>query len=91
MIKVNVEELKKLNYEDGKKLILANGYEQTNTGISEDSPSCDYISDEYFTLLGEDGEELHIVSYSQYMNKNDEPSNDDGSADIVVKEGWEEV
>lgn len=91
MTKVNVEELKKLNYEEGKKLLLANGYVQTDTGISEDAPSCDYISDEYFTLFDEDGEELHIVSYSQYMNKNDDPSNDDGSADIVVKEGWEEV
>lgn len=93
---VSIEELQKLNYEDGKQLLLANGYAEMDPGREEEAPSCDYILDNYFTLYGEEDEdgnveELHNVSYSEYRNRNDDPQNDDGSDDFVVKEGWEEV
>lgn len=91
MQKANVEELKKLNYQDGVNLLTELGYVQNDTGITEEVPSCDYIIDTYFILFDEDDEELHKVSYSQYMNKNNEPSNDDGNSDFVVKEEWQEV
>lgn len=94
---IAIEELQKLNYEDGKQLLVANGYlELDDAGYEEGAPSCDYILDYYFTLFGEEDEdgnmeELHKVSYAKYMNKNDDPKNDDGSEDFIVKQGWEEA
>lgn len=88
MRKINVEELKGLNYEDGEKLLLANGYKQTQQAIDDEVNECDYIVDTYFTLYDEDE---HTISFIQYMNKNEEPANDDGSSDFVVREYWDEV
>lgn len=91
MAKVNIEELKKLNYDDGEKLLLTNEYVQNDAGRTDEAPLCDYIEDIYYTLYDEEGEELHKVSYTRHMNKNNDAENDDGSEDFVVKEGWEEV
>lgn len=87
MRKINVEELKGLNYEDGEKLLLANGYKQTQQAIDDEVNECDYIIDTYFTF----GEDEHTISFIQCMNKNEDPANDDGSSDFVVREYWDEV
>lgn len=92
MNKVDINILKKLNYEDGKKLLINNGYIQaTESATSEDSTISDYIADINFSLFNNENEEVHTVSFSQYLNKNDDPLNDDKSLDFVVLERWEEV
>lgn len=92
MNKVDINILKKLNYEDGKKLLISNGYIQaTESATSEDSTISDYIADINFSLFNNENEEVHTVSFSQYLNKNDDPLNDDKSLDFVVLERWEEV
>ena len=42
MKKVELNKLEGLNYEEGKKLLLNNGYVQNNSGRS-DGVDCDYI------------------------------------------------
>lgn len=92
MNKVDINILKKLNYEDGKKLLINNGYIQaTESATSENSTISDYIADINFSLFNNENEEVHTVSFSQYLNKNDDPLNDDKSLDFVVLERWEEV
>lgn len=92
MNKVDINILKKLNYEDGKKLLINNGYIQaTESATSENSTISDYIADINFSLFNNEIEEVHTVSFSQYLNKNDDPLNDDKSLDFVVLEKWEEV
>ena len=92
MNKVDINILKKLNYEDGKKLLINNGYIQaTESATSENSTISDYIVDINFSLFNNEIEEVHTVSFSQYLNKNDDPLNDDKSLDFVVLERWEEV
>lgn len=92
MNKVDINILKKLSYEDGKKLLISNGYIQaTESATSEDSTISDYIADINFSLFNNENEEVHTVSFSQYLNKNDDPLNDDKSLDFVVLERWEEV
>lgn len=92
MNKVDINILKKLNYEDGKKLLINNGYiQETESATSEDSTISDYIADINFSLFNNEIEEVHTVSFSQYLNKNDAPLNDDKSLDFVVLEKWEEV
>lgn len=92
MNKVDINILKKLNYEDGKKLLINDGYIQTTeSATSENSTISDYIADINFSLFNNEIEEVHTVSFSQYLNKNDDPLNDDKSLDFVVLERWEEV
>lgn len=92
MNKVDINILKKLSYEDGKKLLISNGYIQaTESATSENSTISDYIADINFSLFNNEIEEVHTVSFSQYLNKNDDPLNDDKSLDFVVLERWEEV
>ena len=52
MNKVDINILKKLNYEDGKKLLINNGYiQETESATSEDSTISDYIADINFSLF----------------------------------------
>lgn len=90
MKKVELNKLEGLNYEEGKKLLLNNGYVQNNSGRS-DGVDCDYILDTYFTLFDETNEETDVKSFVQKFNKNDEILNDDGSGDFLLSEEWANV
>ena len=80
MEKVKFEELKGLDYEEGKQLLENFGYIGGNTGSTESNIS-DYVEDEYFTLYDDDGEEIDIISWEMYCNGSGEDVE-------VVKEGW---
>lgn len=90
-MKIEIKELEKKNFEDGEKFLLENGYVQSDSATDDQSSYCDYIIDTYYTLYSEDGEEVHVVSFVRCYNKNNDPANDDGSADFVVREYWTEV
>lgn len=89
-MKVELNTLKNLNFKEGGKVLLEAGYSQAET-MKSDSTIADYLLDSYFTLSDEDGEELDRKSFVQHLNKNEDPDNDDGSSDFVVKEGWEQA
>lgn len=91
MKKVKMNELQGMNFEEGEILLNAHGYVNAGSAIDENSVSCDYISDTYFALYDEDGEEVHTVSFCVHANKNSDPQNDDGSGDYILKQGWEEI
>ena len=86
MKKVNFDELKSLNFEDGEKLLKQLGYCESDSGRSEATIS-DYVLDRYFKLYDNENNELDIISYAQYCNG--EFTEELGSDGIeVVKEGW---
>jgi hypothetical protein len=85
--KINFNELEKLNYEEGKKLLLESGYIQDHDAVDEHE---DYdINDEYYTLYDDEGNETHVLSYVTYTkitDPEDEP--------LLVNQGnwhWSEV
>lgn len=84
--KVDIEELKKLNFEEGEKLLKSLGYCNNDCAVDDNPPSVDYIEDCYYTLYDE---EIDTVSYVRFCNKN--PEDPEGLSDFVVKEGWERV
>lgn len=89
-MKVELNTLKNLNFEEGETILLEAGYSATE-GYQSDSTIADYLLDSYFVLSDEDGEELDRKSFVQHLNRNNDPANDDGSSDFVVKEGWEQA
>ena len=91
MNKININELTEKTYDEGKEILLNAGYVQNDSAQDDNATGCDYILDTYFTLYDEEGEEIDAKSFVQHLNKNNDESNDDGSADIVVKEGWAQV
>ena len=82
-MKVNFEELKNLNYDSGKKMLLSLGYIDGGPGIS-DGIYFDYIHDQYFILYDDEGEEIDTVSWTSWENGQD---GEDSEAEII-KEGW---
>lgn len=89
--KVDMEELKKLNFEEGEKLLKSLGYWNNDCAVDNNPPFVDYIEDCYYTLYGgeDEGEEIDVVSYVRFCNKN--PEDPEGLSDFVVKEGWKRV
>lgn len=86
MKKVNFDELKSLNFEDGEKLLKQLGYCESDTGRTESNIS-EYACDQYFRLYDDEDNELDIISYEQYCNG--EFTEELGADGIeVVKEGW---
>ena len=86
---VDIEELKKLNFEEGEKLLKSLGYCNNNCAVDDNPPSVDYIEDCYYTLYDEEDEEIDTVSYVKLCNKN--PEDPEGLSDFVIKEGWKRV
>lgn len=87
---VPIEELEGLGFEEGEKILLAAGYRRRDLAKSE-STIADYLTDIYFILYNEDDEELDKKSFVQHWNINDDPLNDDGTNDFLVKEFWSQV
>lgn len=88
MKKVDIEELKKLSFEEGENLLKSLGYcNNDGCAVEDNPPFVDYIEDCYYTLYDEEDEEIDTVSYVRLFNKNLEDP--EGLSDFVVKEGWE--
>lgn len=87
--KVDIEELKKLSFEEGEKLLKSLGYCNNDCTVDDNPPSVDYIEDCYYTLYDEEDEEIDTVSYVRFCNKNQEDP--EGLSDFVIKEGWKRV
>lgn len=87
-MKVNFEELSKLSYEAGEKLLLEAGYVHSGPGTTEAVVS-DYALDEYFTLFNDTGDSEDVISYSWFYNK--KPGKAEDEEDVLVKEGWNHI
>lgn len=83
MKKVEFEQLKTMNYEEGKTLLESLGYILTESGETESNIS-EWATDNYFKLFDADDEEIDIISYEIYGNGQD---GEDEEIQIV-KEGW---
>lgn len=83
MKKVEFEQLKTMNYEEGKALLESLGYILTESGETESNIS-EWATDNYFKLFDADDEEIDIISYEIYGNGQD---GEDEEIQIV-KEGW---
>lgn len=86
--KVDFEELKKLNYEEGTKMLEALGYVREDGADSEAAGIAERVSDTYYVLYDEKEEEADRVSWVMYYNLVGEA--EDERIDIV-KSGWEAV
>lgn len=86
MRKVNLKELEKLGYEEGAKLLEALGYTHGDSADDEAVGIAERVSDDYYTLADDKGEELDRVSWVVYYNLVGEA--EDENIDIV-KSGWE--
>jgi hypothetical protein len=71
MKKIDIEELKKLNFDKGEKLLLDSGYVQNDAATTDGE---EYLEDTYFTLY-ENGNEADVISYTEKLRyiENDEP------------------
>ncbi len=89
-MKVMIEELKKLNYEDGVTLLEENGYFDAGSGAPDGAEAraikvgdC-FLTDIYYTLEDEDGE--YTVSFVQKWEKGES-----AEEDKLIEEFWEEA
>lgn len=64
---INLELLKEKTYEEGKKILEAEGYIEHDNAEGEGT-SCDVINDTYFLLENDEEEEIETVSYAEYCN-----------------------
>lgn len=80
MKKINIEELKKLNYIEGEELLAANGYVKGDVCKYHIVQNTEYYEDTYFTLFDENENDVHTVSFYQYIID-----------DVAVKNTWEEL
>jgi hypothetical protein len=86
MQKVNFEELEKLGHEEGAKMLEALGYAHGDSADDGAAGIAERVSDDYYTLADDRGEELDRVSWVVYYNLVGEA--EDECID-VVKAGWE--
>lgn len=83
-----MEELGKLNYEEGAKLLEALGYVHGDSADDEAAGIAERVSDTYYILYDEKDEEIDRVSWVMYYNSVGEA--EDECID-VVKAGWESL
>lgn len=83
MKKVDFEQLKTMNYEEGKALLESLGYVLAESGETESNIS-EWATDNYFKLFNEEDEEIDCISYEIYGNGQD---GEDEEIQII-KEGW---
>ncbi len=83
MRKVDFEQLKTMNYEEGEALLNELGYILTESGETESNIS-EWARDNYFKLFDDDDEEIDCISYEMYGNGQD---GEDEEVEII-KQGW---
>lgn len=71
---VNLQDLEKLSYEEGKELLLQAGYHQDET-TQEKREDGTIVCDEYYTLFDKEDNPIHVVSFVSYFQDvpGDEP------------------
>lgn len=89
--KVELEELEGLSFEEGKKILLEAGYYEYPSDTEDESNIADYSTDEYFRLDDNEDNEIDLKSFVRHWNRNNDPFNDDGSADFIIKEYWWQI
>lgn len=62
MKKANFEQLKSMNYKEGKALLESLGYILAESGETESNIS-EWATDNYFKLYNEKNEEIDCISY----------------------------
>jgi hypothetical protein len=94
MKKVDIEVLKKLNYEDGRKFLAAAGYYEWYSATDAVAGVADFIRDENYVLCADDAdpytEAVDVVSWTEYFNiikYNPGDLNDEE----IVRAGWERM
>lgn len=87
MQKVNFEELKKLNFEEGAKMLEALGYVREDGADSEAAGIAERVSDTYYILYDDEKEEeADRVSWVMYYNLIGEAEDEEMD---IIKSGWE--
>ena len=91
MTKVDIEVLKKLNYEDGKKLLIAAGYDGGDQVTDVSAGLADFVRDEYWRLFDEDTDGIaDVITWTEYFNiikYNPGDLNDEE----IIRAGWERM
>lgn len=78
---MNIETLKKMNFEEGSAYLKENGFWESDTAVDEEAK----VEDIYFT--NEDDETISFVTVYSRLEKAE-----DGSPDFEIKETyWEEL
>lgn len=90
MEKVDINELKGLNYEEGAELLAAAGYVERDGTTADASGISEFVRDNYWILYDEDGETFDTVSWVEYFNilKHNAGDLDD---EEIIRAGWERV
>jgi hypothetical protein len=90
MGKVDIEELKKLNYEEGAELLALVGYVESDETTADASGISEFVRDNYWKLFDEDGEAVDTVSWVEYFNilKHNAGDLDD---EEIIRAGWERM
>nr|DAT46904.1 MAG TPA: hypothetical protein [Caudoviricetes sp.] len=90
MTKVDIEELKELNYEQGAELLTAAGYAESDGATADASDIADFVRDNYWKLYDEGGETIDTVSWVEYFNilKHNAGDLDD---EEIIRAGWERM
>lgn len=68
MKKVDIGELKKLDYEEGVKLLESLGYYKSDVSEDGECPKADVLESTYFTLLDENDNEIDKITYENFYN-----------------------
>lgn len=90
MTKVDIDVLKKLNYEEGAELLTAAGYVESDGTTADASGISEFVRDNYWKLYDEGGETIDTVSWVEYFNiikYNPGDLNDEE----IVRAGWEHL
>lgn len=85
MAKIDIEILKKLNYEEGAELLTAAGYMEDCGATADAAGIAQFVSDCYWVLYNEEGDEIDTLSWVMYFN-----TTSDGESEII-REEWERV
>lgn len=92
MVKVDIEELKKMNYEQGAELLTAAGYYEWYSATDVSAGTADFVRDENWVLCADDAdpytEAVDSVSWTEYFNivKHNPGDLDD---EKIIRAGWE--
>lgn len=90
-MKVRIEELQGLSFDDGVKLLEENEYYESGSGAPDGAEEralkvgSNFWTDSYYTFEDEDGGE-HTVSFAQEWEKGESREED-----ILLNEKWVEV
>ena len=91
--RIDIEELKKMNYEDGRKFLTAAGYEEWYSATDATAGVADFIRDENWALCPDpyadtDTEAVDKVSWTEYFNII-KYNPDDLNDEEIIRAGWE--